>query len=173
MGVLATCKVSMANGQNCRADEIEAGDVLQDGSIIQYILESDTAVETLKTIFKEEEPLLITAWHPIFMNGEYQFPTEVISTTASTTASIGSVTDETKIAKVFSFLTDTGRDVVISGIPCAALAHGSDMYPLKHYFFGTGRVQRAMLKLQPDEKGKVVCSRFVRHAVDGFVTDMY
>lgn len=166
MGVLATSKISMSNGQSCRADEIKAGDILQDGSTIQYVLESDAVGEKLSMVSMVSmatEPLVISNWHPILIGGCYQFP-------ANCSSSAYICTDSTR---VFSFLTDTGRDIVVNGISCVALAHGSDMHPLKHYFFGTGRVQRAMLKLQPDSRGKVVCSRFVRHAVDGFVTDMY
>lgn len=166
MGVLATCKVLTLNNVEIRADNIRSGDVLQDGSVVLYVLVSAVTASELSSVRIEmhsQAPLVISKWHPILIENEHQAPIHCG----------GQYKDTTDVVMVYSFLTDTGRDIIVNNIPCVALDHGKDGDLLKHYFFGTGRVKRALMRLKPDELGRVVCPRFSRHAIEGFVTDMY
>jgi hypothetical protein len=72
----------------------------------------------------------VTPWHPIQINGHWDFP-----------INHGKAT-EISCAAVYSFLLEeTFQDMEIEGIKCITLAHGiQDDKVASHPFYGTNRV---------------------------------
>ncbi len=81
----------------------------------------------------------VTAWHPVFWEGEWRFPAEIT----------GAVKID-YVGEVYSFLlASRGASLLFDGVPGVSLAHGLAGLP-KHSFWGTEAVVRNMLKLDPN-----------------------
>jgi hypothetical protein len=74
--------------------------------------------------------LRITPYHPVFVDGRWQFPIDVIESSSIEDAEF-----------VYSFVVRGGVDVIVNGVPCITLGHGIQNDPVAtHAFLGTNAV---------------------------------
>ena len=96
--------------------------------------------------------LLITPWHPILLDGIWQFP-----------YSIG-ITQSHECEYVYNFVLDIGHIVTVNGIKCVTLGHGfTDNDVVSHEYFGTHKVIDDLSILPIDSNGMIVINEVIRN----------
>ena len=149
------CIVSMPNHKTKYIKDLISGDII---SVLSDAFdENSKIIETkvrcvLKTIIEVgftklvtlDNGLKITPWHPILVNGSWQFPND-----------IGKVNHEACSA-VYSILLDHGHTIMINDIWCIGLGHNYDHGILKHDYFGTDAIINDLSSLPGWENGQVV-----------------
>jgi len=152
--------VLLANGTRKPTSELRKGDIV--ATLVGDKMENATA--TIECVVKTridhsfadltnfEGGLTITQWHPIYLDGKWQFPSQTKS----------GVTQGTNCPYVYSILlksfngTDRGVAVNVSGIWAISLAHGIvNDEVASHDFFGTEKVTNCLEKLDGFENGYI------------------
>ena len=108
------CLVRMYDGSDKPVKAICKKDVVMslDGKASKVICVMRTAChDSQETMVELDGGLLITPWHPIFLNGCWCFPAEV------------GRTQKRKCSHVYSFLLDSEHSCIINGTPCVTLGH--------------------------------------------------
>lgn len=82
----------------------------------------------------------ITDWHPVFIEGKWQFPIELDNTFP-----------KSKSQYVYTLILESGHIVNIDGIPTICLGHNFEEGILKHEFFGTDKVVKEYKKYENEE----------------------
>ena len=82
----------------------------------------------------------ITDWHPIFIEGKWQFPAE-----------LDNKFPKSKSEYVYTLILESGYIVNIDGIPTICLGHNFEEGILKHEFFGTDKVVKEYKKYENEE----------------------
>jgi len=133
----------LADGTTKRVEDLSKGDAVKTMHGVGKIL------CVLKAIFSNGECMLVrvnqelslTAWHPIYVGGEWRFP-----------SSLGKEV-MTDCKAVYSFLLDSEHTMVVGGIPTICLGHGFSSP--SHPFYGTSKVVEAMKRLPGFEEGLI------------------
>lgn len=113
--------------------------------------------------------LLITPWHPIRLAGRWQFPADVAAHDA---AGRPGATPQALAASmvvppsVYNLVLDGGHVVVADGVECVTLAHGFQEDVVRHYFYGTEAVLRALQAMQGWAGGHVLLGNSGAPVVD-------
>ena len=149
--------------------DVKKGDVLTGGGIVTCVVRTLCISGRSQMVVISgnnqqggvRNPLIITPWHPIKIEGNWSFPADHY------------ITKSVLCDAVFSFLvmkakgtkemseTDGKYDtsVIISGIECLALAHGiTNDAVASHPFFGTESVVKSLEKCPGWKEGLVVLS---------------
>ena len=141
------CLVYLAEGGTKKVRDVSRGDrVLGLDNVVEEIL---CVVRTdLGALGKTDlvelqaegrsDVLLVTPWHPLFINGRWRFPVQISS--APRQRSCDSLFSFV-LAPSASYSDGIRGSVVVSGFPAATLGHGikgDDV--LSHDFYGTGAV---------------------------------
>lgn len=82
----------------------------------------------------------ITDWHPVFIEGKWQFPAE-----------LNNKFPKSKLEYVYTLILESGHIVNIDGIPTICLGHNFEEGILKHEFFGTDKVIEEYKKYENEE----------------------
>ena len=140
------CIVTMADRSNKSCEEIVKGDVVSTSmgaAKVLCVLKTHCKNNTIKLVQKGS--LLVTPWHPIQINGQWDFPIHH-----------GKANDVSCDA-VYSFLLEEGfQDMEIEGTKCITLAHGiQDDNVASHPFYGTNRVVDTLKSSSQFESGCV------------------
>lgn len=139
------CRALMASGALTPLREIKKGDrIIVDestGETAQVVCMVCTKVEGgemnlvhLPSMFANQESeggdgLLVTEYHPIRLDGQWQYPVDV-------SPSFPRPCDE-----IYSFVLNSGHVMVIEGYQCVGLGHGFTSDPVvAHAYFGSSRV---------------------------------
>jgi hypothetical protein len=102
--------------------------------------------------------LLITPWHPILLNGTWQFPN-----------SIG-ITQSYECKYVYNFALDVGHIVTINGIECATLGHGfTDNDVITHEYFGTHKVIDDLNLIRANSDNMIIIDLIIRNKDNGLI----
>ena len=123
------CIVKMADGTLKKIQDTQAGEQVW----------TPTGAATIRAVvicgtYARSQPmsqigkLCITPWHPIRIEGVWQFPADVVSYTSRL------------ISTVYNFVLDCGHIVDVEGIQCVTLGHGFQEDKVCHAFFGTDAV---------------------------------
>ena len=93
-----------------------------------------------------EDGLLVTKWHPVRINGEWKFPTNL------------ALAEVRVCSAVYSFLLETDDEhvMIINNIECIALAHNIDEPVANHSYFGTEEVIKDLMNMQGWDEGLIV-----------------
>ena len=82
----------------------------------------------------------ITDWHPVFIEGKWQFPAE-----------LDNKFSKSKSEYVYTLILESGHIVNIDEIPTICLGHNFEEGILKHEFFGTDKVIEEYKKYENEE----------------------
>jgi len=125
------CQVFMADGSQKKVKFVEKGD--------RVMTPNKNPAEVLcvvKTICRDQKAelvelqggLLVTPYHPVRIDGKWNFPRD-----------LGKVT-ERSCASVYSFVLKDGHVMVINGVECVTLGHEFQDEVVQHNYFGSKRV---------------------------------
>mmetsp|Transcript_15698 Transcript_15698/g.25518 ORF Transcript_15698/g.25518 Transcript_15698/m.25518 type:complete len:853 (-) Transcript_15698:31-2589(-) len=125
------CLVALANGKECRIDEVAKGDkvlTLQgEVATVVCVVRSPCAqgVASLVSIAGQCGTLRLTPHHPVLVDGSWVFPADVASP------------QDLVCDAVYSFLLSGGSAMMVAGIPCVALGHGIQEGAAAHPYLGS------------------------------------
>jgi len=153
----ANALVTMALGARKAASQVRAGDILLDGGRVKCVVKSAFEERTAQLIrlpaaTDNEQGLIITPYHPVMWQGNWQFPIDIGAWV------------ECPCDAVFSFLVESAdvagkftSSALVDGVPTSMLAHGVTGVPcLSHAFFGTSAIVQALEKCPGYTAGLVV-----------------
>jgi hypothetical protein len=98
----------------------------RDGSYARVICIVKRNMRNVK--LSQIDDLLITEWHPVFMNNEWVFPHNV-----ATRNYMGNFS-------LYDFVLEHSHIVMVDNIPCVTLGHEFEMPIVKHNFYGSHKV---------------------------------
>ena len=123
----------IVNMDNCTTKlmkELKAGDIIQttdnSNGKIKCIVKTRCQNNTTKMV--KINDLLITPWHPIFLNGKWEFP-----------SNINTEFDHT-CEYVYNIVLETGYSIIVNNIQCATLGHCLKGDVIEHPYFGTNKI---------------------------------
>ena len=139
------CHVKMADGSLKLVRDLVKGDNVSTPS------GSAKVVCILKTVQQGGEAelcflpggLVITAWHPVFSNGTWTFPSDLVKPVIS------------PCDAVYSLVLDNTHIASINGTQVICLGHGYTQGILKHEYFGTQKVIDDLKQMPGFEEGEV------------------
>lgn len=99
--------------------------------------------------------LHVTPWHPIRINGQWCFPSELRPPTL------------VPCPAVFSFVLDEGHVATINGVECVTLGHAFHEPVVHHEFFGTSSVVACLVGLEGWTVGRVRVDGVMRDPATG------
>lgn len=153
----ADSQVSLFNGTFKRASQIVKGDQLNSGGKVLCVVKTSCRRNNnnnnkMQMIRLPGSGLLITPYHPVYVDNRWQFPIDCGEWIA------------VDCADVFSFVVESGTvagkmatSALINNVPTAMLAHGVMGTPvLSHSFFGTQNIINALKLCYDYETGLVV-----------------
>ena len=129
--------VHMADGSRKRVSEIKKGDHLQKPAGWTF-----RSYPTVECVIKTEVPysqefvnvngLLVTPWHPVYVDGKWQFPIKLYNDQKVV---------DINCDYVYNFVLNAGHIIRINGVDAITLGHGvSNDKILEHPFLGTQKV---------------------------------
>ena len=157
------CEVLMGDGSRQAVMYIKQGDVVKTSkgpAKVRCVLKS--LCRHGQHSFVNLDKLRVTPWHPVYVDGKWQFPAKV------------GVVEDYECDAVYSFLLEAGfSDMYIEDIACITLAHGlKNDSVASHAFYGTNAVVEALSKLRGWDQGLVeLCGpvKVIRDGVTGLV----
>lgn len=88
--------------------------------------------------------LKVTPWHPVRINGKWEFPSSLQPVIESPCPSL------------FSFLLNDGHSMQINGVECVTVAHHFVESPVvKHNYFGTNEIIKDLIFMKGWMNGHV------------------
>jgi len=136
-----------------RVDSLHKGDIVN-GHMIRCV----TQYEVNNTFMIKLNGFMITAWHPVNINGKWCFPCTLGLPSSYFTG------------VVYDFVLDGGYSVMINGLEVLTLAHGLHDEIASHPYLGTEKVIEDLKKLPGWEKGVVHVHNYKRNSeglIDG------
>ncbi|KAH0788562.1 von Willebrand factor type A domain containing protein [Histomonas meleagridis] len=134
--------VSLKDGAKKLVKDLKKGDILEDGGIVQCLIEMKIkGVGTSNCV--DVNGVLLSPYHPIQIEGKWVFPITV---------------NDQKVETVNYWynLVLEGKPIVrLNGIPAITLGHNMEEGVLKHPYFGTDAVINALKKYDTYEEGKI------------------
>lgn len=188
-------QVPLADGTSKCVRDLQRSDVLANGNIVSVVTETRRQTEFVLI----NDALWVTAWHPVCVDGMWQFPMNVHTATlkrlsaadaASDDADAAADVERVKVDDVcYNIVLQRGQSVVeIDGVECVSMGHSltdddnrstTDEFDapeavLSHAFFGSHeRVIASLQKMDGYASGRVLvsgCKRSVETGlVNGFV----
>lgn len=129
--------VALSDGTTKLVKELVKGDKIKnsDGNVSTIVCVLKTLVKTGKTQMATFNNVKITPWHPVRINGKWQYPAKIQLCT------------ETKCEWLYDLVLDNHHVVTINGLDTIGLGHNFIHDPiLIHPFFGTDQVIDEMKK---------------------------
>jgi hypothetical protein len=138
-------KVRLANGTTCRLDALRAGAKVRLVCPTEPTNPFGTVTVTLKTkligttdMVELNGGLIATAWHPVKVGDEWQFPMDV---SAQNVRSKGPASNYREVVYVYSIGVTGGYGIIVDDIPVITLGHGVlEHRVLAHRYYGTDLV---------------------------------
>lgn len=159
------CVITMQDGSLKKCKDIQRGDIISSGDSIDGIFITDLSNVGNKVPLVHYEdntnrtnPLIITPYHPMKINGKWTFPIDLVNNEV-----------DTHCTMLYSFvLKNRTSSIIVNSIECITLAHGIENDPVAtHPFFGTEKIVQA-LKSYPNNNWTnhgtctIPCDSFVR-----------
>jgi hypothetical protein len=159
--------VTLSNGKTKLIRDITAGDIVvcdnkSEAAVVTAAVECVIRTECTKTntadFVELENGLILTPWHPVYMNGQWQFPMNIAG--------------DFKVMKakyVYNFVLGAhscnqdidlsgarGQSMIVNGIKCITLAHDIvDDEVASHDFYGTDAVLKSLQQYEGYKQGLV------------------
>lgn len=133
-----TCEVQMADGSRRAVGQLAKGDRVasQGGKSAEVVCVVVSACEGGKAdLVHLPGGTRVTAWHPVFVDGQWRFPGELGTPEATDCDVVCSVV----LQGAASLLIGSEEQVI-----CAAMGHGVEEGAARHPYFGTDKVLRDM-----------------------------
>ena len=149
--------VELKNGKK-KVKNLRKGDILSNGAIVECLVENK--------INKEENVVNInnvyfSLYHPIELNGEWVFPCEHFKVTRKF------------IDCWYNLVLKNKHEVVLNGVKAITLGHKRTEGVLKHPYFGTDKVIKALMKYDTYKSGFISTSNLKVHRTNNLIDQYY
>ena len=149
--------VELKNGKK-KVKNLRKGDVLSNGAIVECLVENK--------INKKENVVNInnvyfSLYHPIELNGEWVFPCEHFKVTRKF------------IDCWYNLVLKNKHEVVLNGVKAITLGHKRTEGVLKHPYFGTDKVIKALMKYDTYKSGFISASNLKVHRTNNLIDQYY
>ena len=149
--------VELKNGKK-KVKNLRKGDILSNGAIVECLVENK--------INKEENVVNInnvyfSLYHPIELNGEWVFPCEHFKVTRKF------------IDCWYNLVLKNKHEVVLNGVKAITLGHKRTEGVLKHPYFGTNKVIKALMKYDTYKSGFISTSNLKVHRTNNLIDEYY
>ena len=149
--------VELKNGKK-KVKNLRKGDVLSNGAIVECLVENK--------INKKENVVNInnvyfSLYHPIELNGEWVFPCEHFNVTRKF------------IDCWYNLVLKNKHEVVLNGVKAITLGHKRTEGVLKHPYFGTDKVIKALMKYDTYKSGFISASNLKVHRTNNLIDQFY
>jgi len=144
--IAGECMVSVANGSKCRLDALTKGAILQTvgGQAAELVCLIRARCPGGRTrLVNLPGGLRLTPHHPINVDGEWVFPSDV------------AVATEQPCEEVYSFVLQGAAALCVDGFFCLSWAHGVEEGAARHPYFGSQQVLEDVAKLPGFDDGLV------------------
>ena len=137
---------------------LRKGDILSNGAIVECLVENK--------INKEENVVNInnvyfSLYHPIELNGEWVFPCEHFKVTRKF------------IDCWYNLVLKNKHEVILNGVKAITLGHNRTEGVLKHPYFGTNKVIKALMKYDTYKSGFISTSNLKVHRTNNLIDEYY
>jgi hypothetical protein len=157
--------VLMQDNSLKKVKDIRKGDFVKtaNGESVQVLCVTKTTLNPRdKTpLVQLEGGLVLTPWHPVFLNHQWVFPCQ-----------IGKLWEvHYNSQDVFNFVLEKGHVMIVNGIECVTLGHGFMEEVVKHDYYGTQEVINDLRVLPGWESGYINLNMVTtrRDSVSGLV----
>jgi len=149
--------VELKNGKK-KVKNLRKGDILSNGAIVECLVENK--------INKEENVVNInnvyfSLYHPIELNGEWVFPCEHFKVTRKF------------IDCWYNLVLKNKHEVILNGVKAITLGHNRTEGVLKHPYFGTNKVIKALMKYDTYKSGFISTSNLKVHRTNNLIDQYY
>jgi hypothetical protein len=161
-----SCKVKTLNG-HILVQDIKVGDqVMTPNGVTEVLFVLKTLVEDPPMLRLSNTGLLVTDWHPIKINGIWQFPRNVAEFQNF----------EADIDAVYSFALKEHHSMFINDIECVCFGHYKEDNIVQHDYFGTNKVLQDLTKMSDQQQSNryvTIKPSFVKkHLMTGLVFEI-
>ena len=149
--------VELKNGKKI-IKNLKKGDILKNGAIVECLVENK--------INKEENVVNINGvyfslYHPIELNGKWVFPCEHFKVIKK------------YIDSWYNLVLKNIHEVVLNGVKAITLGHNRTEGVLKHPYFGTQKVIKALMKYNSYKLGFISTSNLKIHRTNNLIDQYY
>lgn len=140
----------MADGTLQRVDELRKGQrvsVPGDGSAEVVCVIKTRCPTGHAELVSLPGGLLITAYHPVRVDGRWRFPCELAKA------------ELRECSAVYSFVLSSGHVMLINGVECVSMGHGFSEDVVRHPYFGSAAIIADLARLPGWSNGCVEFSR--------------
>ena len=149
------CAVLMADGSLKTVASIAKGDEIQTpgnkSARVRCVVKTHTKNGRCELVELEQEGgaaetrkgLLVTPWHPVRIDGKWQFPANIVAP------------QQRDCEAVYSFVLDAEHCMIIDGVECVTLGHNLTGDVVGHPYFGSQSVVEDLSKAEGWECGLV------------------
>jgi len=170
-------RVTLANGDLKRCDQMQPGDFILPGVRVRCVIKTLVQFADVAR-FSSLPESGITLWHPVFVDGDWQFPADIAATTRVQTDAIYNFVleyDGELLAGSPMDADDRPGTIIIDGVTTCTMGHTMTGYCIGHSYFGkrepgkrnviddlsaqpgwtTGYITWSNLTIQTDETGLI------------------
>jgi len=104
--------------------------------------------------------LAITPWHPIFHNGEWNFPINLVNE------------DQLSIDWIYNVVLESGHVIFVNDLALITLGHNLNDNLAAHPYYGTDKIINDLKEMDGWEKGEVILINPSVTRNNGFVTKL-
>jgi len=150
--------IKMEDGTTKNVNQLQRGDIVYGGHTIRCLV-STTVNGPIEMV--EVNSLLITPWHPIFID-EWVFPIKAF------------VSKTVELDKIYNIVLESDHKVILNDIMVVTLGHGfQDNSVLKHDYYGTEKVINDLRAMDGWSEGYVELDQMiVSRGPDGNVSSI-
>jgi len=162
--IWSDCEVLMADNSLTKVKNLRKGDLVRtpSGESAKILCITKTTLNQLhkNPLVILDGGLILTPWHPVFLNNQWKFPCHIGKCWESSTSQV-----------VFNFVLEKGHIMIVNGVQCVTLGHGFTENVVSHSYFGTQVVINDLKTLPGWENGFIdLNSVTTRRNTDGLVS---
>ncbi|CAF3519421.1 unnamed protein product [Rotaria sp. Silwood1] len=134
------CTVHLMNGTTKLVKDVKPGDrMAPHGGMVIFVVKTKCQNNKAKMVILEND-LIITAWHPIRLCGQWIMPCSLVSSP-----------NEISCDAVYNFVLNEGHSVLVNDVECVTLGHGFKEDVVRHTYYGSQRVIKDLQRLNLEQ----------------------
>jgi len=161
--IWSECEVLMADNSLTKVKNLCKDDLVRtsNGESSKILCITKTTLAHKTPLVRLDGGLVLTPWHPVFLNNQWQFPCH-----------IGKCWETSSSQDVFNFVLEKGHVMIVNGVQCVTLGHGFTENVVSHPYFGTQAVINDFKTLPGWQNGFIDLNSITtrRNDVDGLVS---
>ena len=148
--------IQLENGLTTTISRVKKGTILLNEAPVKCVVEYPVN-GLCKFVWFKKKHLEITPWHPVFVDGKWAYPNDLVN-------GDDSVLIEDFVTVKYNFVLDSKHVIPFTELDVCTLAHGfTDNDVIKHDFYGTERILECLKTLPGYSQGRVI---FPEHDVE-------